>query len=190
MRPTSGLAVTPEKPSEPPHLRPTTRSETGIGSRRSCSAIGDQGLDGGQTVFQLVLDHLGREAAQAFAVDVRGRLQQGLQLVVLAAQAQDQHAAGVGVGGQARDQAAGVAEVVAQLRAAERVGEGVDAVDAAGEAGIGLLGDAAGGVGHAADGAQHPDLVAGADPAVLAAIAVEGRAGGRGVRFRRGRCKA
>ena len=32
-RPTSGLAVRPEKPSDPPHLRPTTSSETGTSTR-------------------------------------------------------------------------------------------------------------------------------------------------------------
>ena len=38
-RPTSGLAVMPENASEPPHLTPSTRSETGHAVRSSCSAM-------------------------------------------------------------------------------------------------------------------------------------------------------
>ena len=52
--------------------------------------------------------------------------------------------------------------------------EGVDAVDRAGVAGMGDGGDPLGGAGDAADRRQDPDLVARADPAVGAAIALEG----------------
>lgn len=38
MRPTSGLAVMPDRPSEPPHLRPTTSSLTGMLHRTSLAA--------------------------------------------------------------------------------------------------------------------------------------------------------
>ena len=37
-RPTVGLAVMPERPSEPPHFMPTTSSEAGISSRSNCPA--------------------------------------------------------------------------------------------------------------------------------------------------------
>ena len=39
IRPTRGLAVSPEKPSEPPHLTPSTSVESGTGSRCACAAI-------------------------------------------------------------------------------------------------------------------------------------------------------
>ncbi len=135
---------------------------------------GHQFRHGGQTLLDLVAGLLGGEGPQAFAVQVRGLLQQGGELVALAAQAQDQRAAGIGMGGQGRDHGAGGGEVAAELGAAEGVGEGVDPVHPALEAFVGGRRDLLGGAGDAAHGAEDPDLVAGAHPAVPAAIALEG----------------
>jgi hypothetical protein len=89
--------------------------------------------------------------------------------------------------GQSGEDSAGAVEILAKLRAAERMGEGVDSVDRFGVARSGDGGDLLGGPGDAADGGQDPDLVARSDPAVGAAIALEGQGGGFGHRV--GRCR-
>src|SRR5688500_5149684 len=77
--------------------------------------------------------------------------------------------------GQSGQDRARTGEVVAELRAAERVRERIDSVDHARVAGIGDGGDLLGGPADAADRGQYPDLVAGADPSVGAAVAAEAR---------------
>ncbi len=71
--------------------------------------------------------------------------------------------------GQRGQQVAGVRQVVAQLRAAQRMGQGIDAVDAALEALAGLPGQALRRARHAADRAENPDFVADTDRAPILA---------------------
>jgi hypothetical protein len=77
------------------------------------------------------------------------------------------------VAGERGENIAGSGEVVAELRAAEGMGEGVDAVDLAGVEDGGALGDLLRGARDAADGGDDPDLVAGADAAIGAVVAIE-----------------
>ena len=180
-RPTRGLAVTPLKASEPPHFTPTTRSETrGRACGWSCSAMSTSSSTAARPGLHLVFRGLGGEGPQACRVDMRRRRQHARQLVVLAAQPQDQGPAGVGMRRQGSDHGPRGDQVTTDLRAAEGVGQRIDPVDAALELPVGGRRDLLGGAGDAADGAEDPDLVARADPAVGAAVALEGRVRWRG----------
>jgi hypothetical protein len=131
----------------------------------------DQRVDQRQPFLDFVLRFLRAERS-----DIGGRIdlgQQRLHLVGFATQPDDQHAAGIGMAGQRGEDGARAGKVVAQLRAAERMDEGVNAVDAAGMAARGPLGDLLGGAGDTSDGREDPDFVARADAAVHAAIAFE-----------------
>ena len=116
---------------------------------------------------------------QGLALGRDGFEQRG-ELVAFAAEPDDEHAACVGMLRERRKQPARMAEVVAELRTAEGVLEGVDAVDAPGVALARDPCDAGGEIADAADGGQDPDLVARADAAVGAAIAGEAARGGEG----------
>ena len=109
-------------------------------------------------------------------------------LQVLAAQMEHEDRSGVRVADQRSQQLAGLGMVVAGLAAAKRMGESVQALDAAGDEvlviGDHLLGD----VVDTADGGDDPDLVADGSAAVLAAEAHKGLRGRLGQRsqIRRG----
>ena len=139
-----------------------------------------------EAVLDFILHVLRVEKADALRVERAGFGEEGLERVVLAAEAEDQHRGGVRVADQAGEDPAGVAEVVAELRAAVGMGEGVDAIDrAAGpdellrrEVGDALAGDV-----DAGDRVDDPDLVAGRRAAIGTAVAEEGgnfTRGGRG----------
>ena len=95
-------------------------------------------------------------------------------LQVLTAQMQHQNGGGIGVTDEGGQQLAGLCVVMAGLAAAEGMGEGVEALDGAGDevliVGHHLLGD----VVDTADGGDDPDLVADGGAAILAAEAHEG----------------
>src|SRR5207237_8495187 len=95
--------------------------------------------------------------------------EQPAQLVGFAAEAEQQDAARIGMAGQSREQAARAVQILAKLRAAEGMGESMDAVDPARMTDRGARGDLLRRPGHAADRAAHPDFVACADAAVSAA---------------------
>ena len=95
MRPSSALALMPLKPSEPPHLWPSTRSDTGHSVRRSPAMRSIKLRDGARSFLELV-DHVLRvEERDAIAIDRTGEAHQLVELIVLAAESEDQHAAGV-----------------------------------------------------------------------------------------------
>ena len=91
---------------------------------------------------------------------------------VLAAQRQHQHGTGVGVAGQRGQQLAGLRVVMAGLGAAERMGEGVQPVNAVGHKILIVPHKGFGAVVHAANGGDDPNLVAGGCTAILAAVDV------------------
>src|SRR5206468_8338098 len=91
---------------------------------------GDELPQGLQPRVHLVGDVLRIEKPEAVAVDAARELEERVHLVVLAAEAEDQHAARVGMAEQAGEGPLGVAEVVAQLAASVGVREAVDAVNA------------------------------------------------------------
>jgi hypothetical protein len=92
-----------------------------------------------------------------------------------AAQPDDQHAAGIGMTGEACHDGPRAFQVLTELRAAVRMREGVDAVDRITDQCCGLRGDTLRGARDATDGRQDPDLVTRADNAVGADIAFECR---------------
>ena len=98
---------------------------------------------------------------------------------VLAAQREHQHSAGIGVADQRSQQLAGLGMVMAGLGAAEGMGEGVQAVDGAGDQILVVPHEGFGAVVDAADGGDDPDLVADGGTAVLAAVAHESLRGRR-----------
>ena len=117
--------------------------------------------------------------------------QDGVDAAVLAAQAQQQHAAGVGMAAQVRQHLPGVVLVAAHLRAAVGMAEGVHAVHAGQRRALQPPGQRGGHVVYAAHGGHDPQLVADAHAAVLPAIAREADGFGglrRGVGRRPGIC--
>ena len=197
--PRAGLAVMPEKPSEPPHCSARRSSEAGTGSRVARFTSGKQRVD-------LVDDHrhglggaaglLDGQAVEAVGeVGAEARLHPP-DLHHLAAEADEDRGADVRVGGVAPEHALQVVEArpLGRHAAAGAVGEGDDAVD------VRIVGEDAGAhhlLGGAADhrrravhrGADR-DHVAGADLAVGAAVALEARGldlRDRGAGRRRGR---
>ena len=123
MRPTRGLAVRPEKPSEPPHLSPTTRSASvqGVAPRlpRRLGQLGDEG-EARLDLVGLALRAQRADTAAQFRGDLR---EQQVELVRFAAEADQQHAAGIGMAGERGEDRAGAGEVLAELGAAEGMGE-------------------------------------------------------------------
>ncbi len=186
MRPTSGLAVSPLNASEPPHFSPTTRSDRGRGTRASCLQQVREFLDRSHAVGHFVVHGLRVETANTAGVEVRG-IEQGLQLIVLAPQADDEYAACIGVCGERSKNLPRVHEVITQLRTAKWMRQGVDPVHPTFEPLPCNFGDALRSARDAADGAEHPDLVARADAAVAPRIAKEGSCVGRLGRRRRSR---
>ena len=97
-----------------------------------------------------------------------------VMLEVLTAQMQHQNGSGIGMADEGGQQLAGLCVVMAGLAAAEGMGEGVEALDGAGDevliVGHHLLGD----VVDTADGGDDPDLVADGGAAILAAEAHKG----------------
>ncbi len=144
-------------------------------ARLALGACGDVGklLDEAQAFFDFIRRSLRRERADVLALRLWNFLQQRLELVRLAAEPEDQHAARVGMAGKRRDQLASAFEIAAELRAAELMRERVYAVDAVLAALGGQSRDALGCAADAADGAEDPDLVARADSSVRTSIAHE-----------------
>ena len=95
-------------------------------------------------------------------------------LQVLAAQMQHQNGGSIGVAHQRSQQLAGLCMVVAGLAAAEGMGEGVQALDGAGDQILIVGNDLLGDVVDAAHGGDDPDLIADGGTAVLAAEAHKG----------------
>ena len=105
----------------------------------------------------------------------RGRsLDHNAQLSILAAQADDQHTARIGMANHALENVLCIQEVISHLGAAGIMGEGKDAVTSAGETLLSsLLNQANGGV-HAGNRGNNPQLVSGSHPAICSAVAQEG----------------
>ena len=101
-------------------------------------------------------------------------------LEVLAAQAQHQDGAGVGVAGQGGQQLAGLGMIGASLAAPIGVGEGIQAINAAAYQVLVVGHQLLGHIVDAAHGGDDPDLIADRGPAVLAAVALEGLGRDRG----------
>ena len=97
---------------------------------------------------------------------------------------QHQNGSSIGVAHQRSQQLAGLCMVVAGLAAAEGMGEGVQALDGAGDQILIVGNDLLGDVVDAAHGGDDPDLIADGGTAVLAAeaIKVSGSTLGRGAR--------
>ena len=126
--------------------------------------------------------------AGAQGVGGAGEGDERLDLVGLAAEAEEEDAGEVGVGGVADEDAAEEVGGFAVFghAAAGAVGDGDDAVDVgvgAEDFGGEVGGDAAGDGGGAVDGGEDADVVAGGDAAVGADDALEGGGLGRGVRW-------
>ena len=132
---------------------------------------------------QLVLNVLAGQELDAVMVVVAQLGQKLLMGQVFAAQAQHQNRARVGVAHQRGQQLAGLCVVMAGLGAAERMGEGIQPVDAAGHKVLIVAHERLGAVVDAADSRDDPDLVADGSAAILAAVAHEGvrRGGGQRV---------
>ncbi len=148
-----------------------------LGHREQLMHQGDAGLDRGGGAA-LLLDH---QRAQPVAGRKMLDLEQPVDLVVLAAEPDDQHAADIGMSGIAAERAAQQGQRFAALgdAAARFVGERDDAVDmriSAHHRGVAeALGDQPRHRRRAIDRRQDGDVVARADPAVGAAEAVEAR---------------
>jgi hypothetical protein len=131
--PSAGLAVMPEKPSEPPHSRPilmwlpARAGAAGVGLGQHLLDGADAGLDGLARAAHFLHHHGAQQAALLQAL----RIHQVRDLVALAAQADDQHAGQVGMARVAGQRAAQQVEVRAGRRHAAAGGlrEGGDAVD-------------------------------------------------------------
>ena len=123
---------------------------------------------------ELVVHVLAGQELHAVVVILAQLCEELLMGQVLAAQRQHQNGSGIGVADQSGQQLAGLRMVMTGLAAAEGVGEGVEALDGAGDevliVGHHLLGD----VVDTADGGDDPDLVADGGAAILAAEAHEG----------------
>ena len=114
-----------------------------------------------------LVEHILRvEEADAAAVHVARFGEQGVELVVLAAETEHQHPPGIRVAHESREDLARVSEVVAKLAASIWMRERVDSVDDASEALVRRAGDLFGCPVDAADRVDDPDFVARADTAV------------------------
>ena len=125
-----------------------------------------------KAVFDLVAHFLAGEHAHAGGLNGADEFAESVELVVFAAEADDEHAAGVGMMDHVGEDATGVFMVVAKLGAAVVVGEcddGVDGTFATGDFGLetadNLLADAV----DAAHGGDDPYLVADAHLTVATA---------------------
>jgi hypothetical protein len=179
----------PLSPSEPPHFSPT--GERSKRTRLALDARSDvcEFFDDPQPFFDFILRRLRGERADVRALRLGNLLQQRLELVRLAAESEDQHAAGIRMPRECGDELARALEIAAELRATELMRERIHAVDAIFAAVCRLPRDALRSAADAADGAKNPDLVARADATVGAPVAHErqglcGR-GGRALDSRR-----
>ena len=91
----------PLKPSEPPHLLPSTKSDTGAFGAFVGSHALDEPRDGPGALLELVDDVLRIEERDALAVDRTGERHQLIELIVLTPEPEDEHRAGVGMPEQA-----------------------------------------------------------------------------------------
>jgi hypothetical protein len=180
------LAVSPDSPSDPPHFTPRGKRRQRDGAARRRGGDRDQFVDEGERGLEIVLDRLRRQRADRRAAFGGDGFEERAALVALAAEPDDQHPAGVGMLRQRGEQRARMAQIVAELRTAERMFEGMDAVD---KPGVAHARDPRGPrrqIADATDGGQDPDLVARADAAIGAAVSGEAAPGhGRG----RGGCR-
>ena len=124
--------------------------------------------------FHLVFNILGNQGLHSGGVKLPQHRQEVLQVVILAAQADDQHSARIGMANHALENVLCIQEVISHLGAAGVMGEGKDAVTSAGETLLSsLLNQANGGV-HAGNRGNNPQLVSGSHPAICSAVAQEG----------------
>ena len=153
-------------------------SELEVGQRARLASISaghrDECCNRGETRFQFILHALRRKRADPAAFDTVERLQQPVQLVRLAAETYDEDAPGIRMTRQRCDQAARACQVVAKLRAAERVRERVHAIDdvrvAQGCRACYALRRSR----YATDSAQDPDFIAGRDASIAPPVTHEG----------------
>jgi len=134
-------------------------------------------------IFQLVIDVLRIEVAEAVSLSTTQAGNKILHLVVFTPQTEQEDRSGIGMVGQTRKQLLRIDQIVAELRAAEGMIEGVDAIDgAAAQLLVGEIGNARRGVVHTADGIDDPDFIANAHRAIGTAVALKGSGlgGGRG----------
>src|SRR6185369_17670567 len=130
-------------------------------------------FDDPQPFFDFILRRLRGERADVRALRLGNLLQQRLELVRLAAESEDQHAAGIGMPRECGDELARALEIAAELRATELMWERIHAVNAIFAAVRRLPRDALRSAADAADRAKNPDLVARADATVGAPVAHE-----------------
>src|SRR4029077_7651485 len=150
-------------------------SERRRGAGLAAVVLGDghQFLQRSQSLLQLVVGGLSAEGAQARPVRALDFRQQRAELIRLTPETHNENAAGVGVGSQGGQQTPRVRQIITQLRAAEGMGKGMNAVDTARES---FRADARYSLGRACDTthcAQNPDFIARRYTAVAAAISHE-----------------
>ena len=172
MRPTRGLAVRPEKPSEPPHLTPSTSSDERHRLALRLRGDLDQFVDQREPLLDLVLGLPARRACGGW----RPRRPRASSLPVwLDSQPSPTISTPPALGW--------LASAASSLRVPARSSPSCEQPNgwakawtpsiAAGVAGGGALGDLLRGARDAADRRDHPDLVARADAAIGPAIALE-----------------
>lgn len=135
--------------------------------------LAEQGSAGGNLILFLLTD----QKLYPFAVPLPQFLLELVHGQVLTAQAQHQHAPGVGVADQGGQQLSGLGVVVPHLGAAEGVGEGVQPLRVPRDQVLVLSDQLLGDVIDAAHCGDDPKLVADARPAVRAAETPEGPGG-------------
>src|SRR6185437_11591220 len=129
----------------------------------------------------LVADGLCVEAADALRIELRAA-EQCRELIVLAAEADDEYAARVGMRDQRGQEPPRMREIVAELRAAEGVCQSVHPIDFAAQPLCGDIGNPARRTCDTADGADDPELVACPHASVAAPVTEKGAClGGAGV---------
>ena len=136
--------------------------------------IGSQLLEDIAGSGELVVHLLTGEELHTVVVVLAQLFHELIVLQVLAAQMQHQNGSSIGVAHQRSQQLAGLCMVVAGLAAAEGMGEGVQALDGAGDQILIVGNDLLGDVVDAAHGGDDPDLIADGGTAVLAAEAHKG----------------
>ena len=119
----------PDSPSLPPHFMPRISSLAGTDLALETIGVASQLAHASEPHFDLVAHVLGVERLNALGTGRAHLLEKRRELVVFAAEPQDQDRRRVGVVRQARQDFLSVAEVVAELRAAVRVLERVHALD-------------------------------------------------------------
>ena len=128
--PTTGLAVMPEYPSEPPHFRPITSLPASTGVRRACAACSISSPSSSMPRGVLVRLILTVHKADVLLIGIaQSALAISLRPVGLASESNDQYAAGVGMAHQRQQSLARAHQVVAHLRTAIRMRICRDAVD-------------------------------------------------------------